>query len=64
MLAQVAIFSEGICIVTIVMLYCGTSLSGHLYKQDTFICLKCHICVYTSEMRTPHYSGHFKWCRD
>ena len=21
------------------------SLSGHLYKQDTYICLKCHICV-------------------
>ena len=19
--------------------------SGHLYEQDTFICLKCHICV-------------------
>ena len=31
-------------------------LSGHLYKQDTFICPKCHICT-TSEMRTPHYSG-------
>ena len=30
--------------------------SGHLRKQDTFICPKCHICVpKTSEMRTPHW---------
>ena len=22
-----------------------TSLSGHLYEQDTFVCPKCHICI-------------------
>ena len=31
------------------IMVCGDyilSLSGHLYTQDTFVCQKCHICVF------------------
>ena len=38
----VYVFHMYIC--TYVRVYSG-NLSINLYKQETFICLKCHICV-------------------
>ena len=34
-------------------IHSGTSQSGYLYIQDTFVCLKCHILYCLSQM--PHF---------